>query len=453
MKIKQQVIIFLLISTLYFPSYGFQINGNIPSCANSSITIEKYTDYIVNNTGEITEINVDSSGNFAFSYDIGGVNKYKIRTKDISASFFCANSDTVFINEVNGKLRVSGTVNSFNSHLKKINKDITDWRKLFINDSGYFMAINEPDKVLQILDSLERIHEVKDTFVNQTLSYYFANAALLFITTSYPKIDKPSAIKAFDSIEANYFIGKPIKIRDPFYLELLNAIVLARINNSNFSPVNSERFTSKISTFHYMHNETLNELCGVFVIKEYYNNKWYLDEWKSLADFNSVVEQIGTNDSIEDVKDYISQLIRTNNKTGIGSQFPLLKIVDVNGVDFDFTTIHTKYILVNFWATWCTACKEEMKEFPALCDKYRNDLTVVSICVDNKQTSMLSYLVKQGYKGKWTNLYNGDHGNYLNQLHIATYPSSFILDENRSILATPRTQDLLKELAVIVTGK
>ncbi len=44
----------------------------------------------------------------------------------------------------------------------------------------------------------------------------------------------------------------------------------------------------------------------------------------------------------------------------------LLAFTDVNGVEMTLAESNGKFRLVNFWATWCAPCREEMPELDAL---------------------------------------------------------------------------------------
>ncbi len=53
------------------------------------------------------------------------------------------------------------------------------------------------------------------------------------------------------------------------------------------------------------------------------------------------------------------------------------KLPNENGVMQDLNQYKGKIIVLNFWATWCPPCREEMPELAALYKKYRNKNVVV----------------------------------------------------------------------------
>lgn len=61
---------------------------------------------------------------------------------------------------------------------------------------------------------------------------------------------------------------------------------------------------------------------------------------------------------------------------------PAFKAVDVHGRAFSTADYRNKVILVNFWATWCPPCREEIPDLIALQAKYTDQLQIVGISQD-----------------------------------------------------------------------
>lgn len=69
---------------------------------------------------------------------------------------------------------------------------------------------------------------------------------------------------------------------------------------------------------------------------------------------------------------------------GVGSQpFFAAAFTDLSGQPQSMAQWRGKILVVNFWATWCAPCREEMPELSALHKKYRDsDLLVLGIASD-----------------------------------------------------------------------
>jgi cytochrome c biogenesis protein CcmG/thiol:disulfide interchange protein DsbE len=60
------------------------------------------------------------------------------------------------------------------------------------------------------------------------------------------------------------------------------------------------------------------------------------------------------------------------------------RLVDVDGRTLTLADLHDKVVLLNFWATWCGPCREEIPALAALQERYRNQLVIVGLSIDER---------------------------------------------------------------------
>jgi peroxiredoxin len=64
---------------------------------------------------------------------------------------------------------------------------------------------------------------------------------------------------------------------------------------------------------------------------------------------------------------------------------PAFALPDAKGAQVGLADYKGKVVLLNFWATWCTGCKEEIPWFIDFQDKYRaKGLEVVGVSMDDE---------------------------------------------------------------------
>lgn len=66
---------------------------------------------------------------------------------------------------------------------------------------------------------------------------------------------------------------------------------------------------------------------------------------------------------------------------------PAFTLHDMNGepVTSEQLLANDKALFINFWATWCKPCREEMPLLTEMQEKYKDRLLMVGIAIDNKE--------------------------------------------------------------------
>lgn len=84
---------------------------------------------------------------------------------------------------------------------------------------------------------------------------------------------------------------------------------------------------------------------------------------------------------------------------------PNFKAIDISGNLITLQNEIGKYVLINFWASWCGPCVAELPAIKKISDKYSpGKLKVISISFDNDSTKFLN-AIKENKMVDWTNIY------------------------------------------------
>jgi peroxiredoxin len=72
----------------------------------------------------------------------------------------------------------------------------------------------------------------------------------------------------------------------------------------------------------------------------------------------------------------------------VGKQAPDFSLVDLNEKSVRLSDLRGKVVFLNFWATWCKPCKEEMPSMEVLHKNFEKDgLVVLAVSIDRVTTT------------------------------------------------------------------
>ncbi|MGF7231341.1 redoxin domain-containing protein [Arachidicoccus sp.] len=101
----------------------------------------------------------------------------------------------------------------------------------------------------------------------------------------------------------------------------------------------------------------------------------------------------------------IASLIKRIERVQIGKNAPEFSLPDQNGKNVHLASFNGKYILLDFWASWCVPCRAESPYLVKAYKKYKDkNFTVISVSLDDERTEQnwMNAFKKDGMQ--WTQL-------------------------------------------------
>ena len=118
------------------------------------------------------------------------------------------------------------------------------------------------------------------------------------------------------------------------------------------------------------------------------------------------------------------------SETGlVGKTAPSFTLKDVQGQIVSLEQFRGQVVVLNFWATWCPPCREEMPSMEKLYHDYRDKgLVLLAVNVEeNGQQAVSQFLQRTPYS--FPILFD-DSGDVQRAYGVYRFPESFIIDRN-----------------------
>jgi len=137
--------------------------------------------------------------------------------------------------------------------------------------------------------------------------------------------------------------------------------------------------------------------------------------------------------------------------TGIGAIAPDFTQNDVNGTPVTLSSFRGKYVLIDFWASWCGPCRQENPNLVRTYKKYKDkNFAVIGVSLDRPEgrTDWLNAIKNDGLAWTQVSDLNFWSNKVAVQYFISEIPSNFLIDPKGKIIARNlRGEDLDRELA------
>jgi thiol-disulfide isomerase/thioredoxin len=126
-----------------------------------------------------------------------------------------------------------------------------------------------------------------------------------------------------------------------------------------------------------------------------------------------------------------------------------IRLKDLNGRLVNLSDFRGKIVFLNFWTTWCYACRIEMPDMEKLHQKFKNkDFAIVSVNLQESASQVKQFF--EEFKLTFTALLDSD-GEVGAHFMITAIPTTFILDKKGIIIGKvmgPRDWDSKKAFAL-----
>src|SRR6056297_1004975 len=117
--------------------------------------------------------------------------------------------------------------------------------------------------------------------------------------------------------------------------------------------------------------------------------------------------------------------------TEVGMQAPDFTLQNMNNQEVSLSDYRGKKVFLNFWASWCPPCREEMPDMQKLHEEYGNEIAVLAVNIGESKSTVANFMMQNKLNlPVLLDLNKSIAQNYL----VRAIPTTYILDKDGIII-------------------
>lgn len=132
----------------------------------------------------------------------------------------------------------------------------------------------------------------------------------------------------------------------------------------------------------------------------------------------------------------INSFLALSQEIKIGGKYVDFEQTNALGKKIKLSDIKGKYILLEFWGSWCGPCRQDNPELVKTYNAYKSKgFEILGVAADNDKAQWLKAIKDDGLP--WENVTDlkGNKNDVVFMYGISAYPTNYLIDENGIIIA------------------
>jgi peroxiredoxin len=180
------------------------------------------------------------------------------------------------------------------------------------------------------------------------------------------------------------------------------------------------------------------------VIKAIQGLNWKRHKDYMVEQYDILAENFPNDTYIQNAKAELLDKIESVAKTAIGTVAPDFTFPDIDGNEVSLSSFKGKYVLIDFWASWCGPCRQESPNVQKQYQLYKDKgFEVVSVSIDKKEDAWRKAVKEDDIKG--TLLLAKDSKKIMKDYVFSGIPYMVLLDKEGKVMALNLRGEALQE--------
>lgn len=113
----------------------------------------------------------------------------------------------------------------------------------------------------------------------------------------------------------------------------------------------------------------------------------------------------------------------------------------------------SKYLIIDFWGTWCAPCVASMPKMKVIFEDVKEVSSFVGVCFDKADKFDLAKEILNNNKIHWPQIYidmSQQEGSIISEMHVSTFPTYIIIDRKGRIVFRDSSEGLSRLREIVL---
>lgn len=343
------------------------------------------------------------------------INIIGILTVSVFIFFSCSNKEKKEGYKING---IAKNISDSSIVILSANNKIID-STIVIGEKFYFTGkIEKPTNVFLMI---KNSRDYKTFWLENNAIYFIAEKGKF----RESKITGSKTQKEEDLLDNRI---KPLRKVQDSLSNILNDQTLSKSYQDSIINIYNESWENEAEVYKTFIKEFPNSHVSVRILNVY-KAVWGKETSSKLFDLTS--QEIKQSDNGKS----IARFIELNRNLQIGDKYVDFEQENPNGKKIQLSNIKAKYILIEFWASWCKPCRATNPSLIKYYEQYKDQgFEIIGVSLDQNKYSWIKAIENDGLL--WENVCDlkGNENEAVLIYGVSSIPDNVLIDENGIIV-------------------